>query len=39
MWKIGELIGIAFQIKDDLLDFEESNITGKTSKKDLKEKN
>lgn len=38
MWKIGELIGIAFQIKDDLLDFEESNTIGKSSKKDLKEK-
>jgi len=38
MWKIGELIGIAFQIKDDLLDFEDSKIIGKSSKIDLKDK-
>jgi len=38
MWKIGELIGIAFQIKDDLLDFNESKITGKSTRIDLKNK-
>lgn len=36
-WKMGEHIGIAFQIKDDLLDYSNSN-TGKTSGNDLKEK-
>ena len=38
MWKIGELAGMAFQIKDDLLDFEKSNITGKPTGIDIKEK-
>ncbi len=38
MWKIGEYAGMAFQIKDDLLDFEKSNITGKPTGIDIKEK-
>jgi len=37
-WKMGEYIGIAFQIKDDLLDYSISGITGKVSGNDLKEK-
>lgn len=36
-WEMGENIGIAFQIKDDLLDYSNSN-TGKASGNDLKEK-
>jgi len=38
MWDIGEYAGMAFQIKDDLLDFEKSNITGKPTGIDIKEK-
>lgn len=38
MQKIGELAGIAFQIKDDLFDFELKNDTGKPSGIDIKEK-
>lgn len=38
MWSIGEYAGMAFQIKDDLLDFEKSNVTGKPSGIDIKEK-
>jgi len=34
----GELTGIAFQIKDDLLDYEKSGITGKPVANDIKEK-
>lgn len=37
MHRFGELIGIAFQIKDDLFDFESSAKTGKPSGIDLKE--
>lgn len=37
MKKSGEYIGLAFQIKDDLFDFEESVITGKPSGIDIKE--
>jgi len=36
--KFGELAGIAFQIKDDLLDFEQTGKTGKPAGMDLKEK-
>ena len=36
-WKLGENIGIAFQIKDDLLDYAGLN-TGKAQGNDLKEK-
>jgi len=35
---IGEYAGIAFQIKDDLFDFDASNKTGKPSNIDIKEK-
>lgn len=38
MWSIGENAGMAFQIKDDLLDYEKSTITGKPSGIDIKEK-
>lgn len=37
MHRFGELIGIAFQIKDDLFDFESSARTGKPTGIDLKE--
>ncbi len=37
-WKLGEYIGIAFQIKDDLFDYQNNNKTGKVSGNDLKEK-
>lgn len=38
VWDIGEKIGMAFQIKDDLLDFGDSNKTGKPTGMDIKEK-
>lgn len=38
MWKIGELAGMAFQIKDDLFDFSKENATGKPTGIDIKEK-
>jgi octaprenyl-diphosphate synthase len=38
MWKIGELAGMAFQIKDDLFDFSKGNATGKPTGVDIKEK-
>jgi len=38
MWLIGEYAGMAFQIKDDILDFEKSTITGKPTGIDIKEK-
>jgi len=37
-WEMGENIGIAFQIKDDLLDYSNTGNTGKISGNDLKEK-
>jgi len=37
MWKFGELIGLAFQIKDDLFDMEKNAKTGKRSGNDIKE--
>ena len=37
MYDIGENIGIAFQIKDDLLDFEGTRATGKPTGVDIKE--
>jgi octaprenyl-diphosphate synthase len=33
----GEYVGLAFQIKDDLLDFDPDNATGKPAQNDLKE--
>lgn len=38
MWKFGELLGIAFQIKDDLLDYDTNSFTGKPHGNDIKEK-
>ena len=38
MKDFGENIGIAFQIKDDLLDYEGTGLTGKISGNDIKEK-
>jgi Geranylgeranyl pyrophosphate synthase len=38
MWKIGEYLGMAFQIKDDIFDFEKTNIIGKPTGIDIKEK-
>jgi len=37
MKMFGEKVGIAFQIKDDLFDYEQSNITGKPNGIDIKE--
>ena len=39
MKDFGENIGIAFQIRDDLLDYEGTGLTGKTVGNDIKEKN
>lgn len=39
MWELGELIGIAFQMKDDLFDYESSNtLIGKPVGIDIKER-
>jgi len=38
MWQFGEYVGIAFQIKDDLFDYEKNNATGKPDGTDIKEK-
>lgn len=38
MKEFGENIGIAFQIRDDLLDYEGSGLSGKASGNDIKEK-
>lgn len=38
MHDFGEKVGMAFQIKDDLLDFSDSRITGKPNGVDIKEK-
>jgi len=38
MKEFGENIGIAFQIRDDLLDYEATGLTGKASGNDIKEK-
>ncbi len=38
MKEFGELAGIAFQLKDDLFDYEKSGLTGKPSANDIKEK-
>lgn len=37
MWKFGEMAGIAFQIKDDLFDYEKHNATGKPGAADIRE--
>jgi octaprenyl-diphosphate synthase len=38
MKELGETIGIAFQIRDDILDYEGNGLTGKSSGNDIKEK-
>lgn len=38
LYKFGQSLGMAFQLKDDLLDFENHNYSGKASHNDLKEK-
>lgn len=38
MHDFGEYLGIAFQIRDDLLDYEKTNLSGKPTGNDLKEK-
>ena len=38
MWQMGEDIGMAFQIKDDLFDFQLDNKTGKPAGNDIQEK-
>ncbi|HPT22333.1 MAG TPA: polyprenyl synthetase family protein [Bacteroidales bacterium] len=38
MKEFGENIGIAFQIRDDLLDYENTGLTGKAAGNDIKEK-
>ncbi len=38
MRDFGEYLGIAFQIRDDLLDYEKTNLAGKPTGNDLKEK-
>ena len=38
MKDFGENIGIAFQIRDDILDYEGNGLTGKTAGNDIKEK-
>ena len=37
MWKFGELVGIAFQIQDDIFDYNPNSKAGKPSGNDLKE--
>lgn len=38
MKKFGEYVGMAFQIKDDLFDYQKGNLTGKPAGNDIKEK-
>jgi octaprenyl-diphosphate synthase len=38
MWDIGENLGMAFQIKDDIFDFQKTNLIGKPTGIDIKEK-
>ncbi|MDY6799841.1 MAG: polyprenyl synthetase family protein [Bacteroidota bacterium] len=38
MWQFGEYVGMAFQIKDDLLDYQNNGSIGKPSGNDIKEK-
>lgn len=37
MWEFGEAVGIAFQIKDDLFDYERNNATGKPHLTDIRD--
>ena len=38
MWSFGELVGIAFQIRDDLFDYQKNGLVGKPMGNDIKEK-
>lgn len=38
MWEFGKYVGIAFQIKDDLFDYQKNLLVGKPSGNDIKEK-
>jgi octaprenyl-diphosphate synthase len=38
MWEFGEKVGMAFQIKDDLFDYQKANNTGKPSGIDIRDK-
>jgi len=38
MWQFGEFVGIAFQIKDDIFDYQKSSLIGKPTGNDIKEK-
>jgi octaprenyl-diphosphate synthase len=38
MWQFGEFIGMAFQIKDDILDYDQNSAIGKPTGNDIKEK-
>ena len=38
MWSFGELVGIAFQIKDDLFDYQNNDLIGKPIGIDIKER-
>jgi len=38
MWEVGIAAGISFQIKDDLFDYQQTNLTGKPSGNDIKER-
>ena len=38
MWEFGENVGMAFQIKDDLFDYQKANNTGKPSGIDIRDK-
>ena len=38
MWELGERIGLAFQIQDDLLDLGEGDRTGKPTGQDIRER-
>ena len=37
MWTFGEYVGIAFQIKDDLFDYDRSNAAGKPNGADIRD--
>ena len=38
MWEVGIAAGISFQIKDDLFDYQQTNLTGKPSGNDIQER-
>lgn len=37
MWQFGEYVGIAFQIKDDLFDYDRKSVTGKPNGTDIRD--